>query len=253
MAVGAILFGVLFVGVGALVAGFGVWEVRNARTIAASDPASIWETVNARGPVEFEGVATDHGAFEAPFTGEPAVFCTYRIEERRSKPGSDSGSEWRTVRSGSVAPSFRVADDTGRVEVDPSGATVNIGRQRRVESVSSGDRLPDETRRRIAALDDELEDRDAILAEGTRRRYYEARIEPGDEVHVYGGTTDRDLEHDGVDATVSPPADGHYRITVGDESDAVSSASRSGFYWILGGLFFGLFGIGFVLVALGLV
>ena len=253
MSVGAVLFGLLWVGIGALIAGIGVRELRNARSIAASDPTAIWETVHARGRVEFEGVATDHGTFEAPFTGEQAVFCTYRIEERRSAAGSDSGSEWRTVDGGRIAPSFRVADDTGCVEVDPSGATATIGRQRRVESVSSGERLPDETRRRLAALAEEIDDPEALLAEGSRRRYYEALVEPGDEVHVYGGATDRDLERDGIDATVSRSADGHYRITIGDESDAVSSASRWGFYQIVGGLFFGLFGSAFVLVSLRIV
>ncbi|WP_154660514.1 GIDE domain-containing protein [Halopiger goleimassiliensis] len=249
MSTRAVLAGLVFTAVGAVLGGLGVRDLRRSRSIAASDPVPIRDAADASGRVEFEGVARAGNPFDAPFSGEKAIVATYRVEERHSS-GSDDDERWRTVASGTIERPFVVADDTGRITVDPDGATIDPDGQPRVESVEDGGTLSDAIRLRLSALTDEIDDFESILPDRRRRRYAEGVIRPGDDVHVYGGQTER-VEREGVDATVTTAAGDHYRITAGDESDAVSAASRSGIWKIGIGLFAGLLGLFFVYASLG--
>jgi len=246
-----VIAGVGFVAFGGLVGAFGLWALRSGISISESDPIPIAETVDATGPVEFEGVASDEYTFDAPFSGREAVVCRYRIRERKRR-GSDREKDWRTVERGAIDRPFVVEDDSGRVAVDPTGATRDTGTlQRSAESVSGGGQLSDSTRLRLSALTDAIDDFDAIRPTSNRRRYDEGVIEPGDDVHIYGGVTERTAGRDNLDATVSNADGEQYRITAGDESDAVGSSYQLAFYSIFGGCFFGLLGIGAILAGLG--
>lgn len=63
---------------------------------------------------------------EAPFTGEETVCYRYAVQERHnSRLFSDDGS-WHTVAVGERAVPFYVADETGRVLVDPENASLTL-------------------------------------------------------------------------------------------------------------------------------
>jgi hypothetical protein len=78
----------------------------------------------ALGRVELQGRAEARAELEAPLTGLPCVFFRYEIEEERR---SGRQRRWATVgRGDSNAQGFYLADETGRVLVDPSGAELAL-------------------------------------------------------------------------------------------------------------------------------
>lgn len=90
----------------------------------------------------------------APDTGAPSVYYHYRVEERQT---DDHGNEWwETVSTSSDSVDFFLVDSTGPVMVAASEPGINFEGQRK-------------SRRESGA-----------------RRYTEERIDPGDEVFVFG-------------------------------------------------------------------
>lgn len=76
----------------------------------------------ATGPAALDGTA--HGAtLTSPFTGVPCVFWNIEIQEYRSTGRSGS---WRIILNRSSDAPLLLDDGTGRVQVDPSGATLTL-------------------------------------------------------------------------------------------------------------------------------
>lgn len=257
MSAGGALLGVLFVGIGVTLTGVGLRSVRRGRAIGANEPTAIGEAIDATGRIEVEGTVLDRNTFDAPFSGDRVVLSTYTVEERKSNENAGTRqtdrNAWRTVARGRIGRSLVIDDGTGRLAVDPAEATIDTGSLSPTESVSEGGELSEATRLRLSALTGEIDDFETILPGSKRRRYSEGTIEPGSEIHVYGGVVDRNDPGAGIDATVTGAGDDHYRITAGDESDAVYSAFRNGFWLVVVGLFFGGFGSLAAFASIGLV
>lgn len=174
--------------VGPWVMVLGTRHLRQGYRIFANDPVGAGEAHLADGVVEVEGTARPlDGTLSGEYTDEPAVVQTWRRQRKEETTDSDGNttSTWKTVERGSDSVPFLVADDTGQVAVDPSGATLSVDQSRVRESGWLRGR--NETHRR-----------------------YEGRIEPGDSVHVFGQTL-----------SASDPADapGENRTYVGGGSD----------------------------------
>jgi hypothetical protein len=153
----------LYIGTGALASA--VW-------IGASDPLPADEVYLADGAVEIEGTAEpvvlEEGVevtVPSPTTGTDCLAYTWEKQEERRSTGRRGRTTWTMAGENEESVPFFVADDTGRVAVDPAEATLS--------------------------LKPELERK----THDTRE--YEGRLEPGDDVHVYGykrevtGTDDR--------------------------------------------------------------
>ena len=100
--------------------GFRAW--RRLRLIEDTPTAKVRSM--ALGRVELQGRAQARTEREAPLTGLPCVFFRYEIEEERR---SGRHRSWATIARGdSNAQGFYLADETGRVLVDPSGAELRV-------------------------------------------------------------------------------------------------------------------------------
>lgn len=237
----ALLFGVAFGVAGVVLLALGARKLRRAHEIRSNDPVSVRELTATASPLEFEGTVElppDAEPLETPHSGEPAVCYEYRVrEKRRRRSGSgNSRRSWRTVESGEESRPFVVADETGRVEVGPDGASL----ERSWETVDKDGSVE------LFGIDLNVDVSGPFGLGGSRpTKYQERRLAPGEEVHVYGASVaeDRAGWDSDVEASVAACEDASlYQLTVGGESAAVRSQLWSGL---------GLAAIGVVAGALG--
>ena len=132
----------------------------------------------------------DAGTVTAPFTGAECLAYTYEVEELRSQ---GRGESWETLDTGMGGVNFVVEDDTGRVEVDPTGADVHF--ESHSVTVPPGTDLPDRLQEFVATTPGvEPQNRTVNLAitqvnVGNKQRFTERRLDVGEDVYVYGQAT----------------------------------------------------------------
>lgn len=236
--------GVAAVVVGAVLAYYGLRFLRRGVAIWRNDPVSVVEATNADGVVELEGtVEADEEFLNAPFTGTDCVAVDYEIEEYRS---SGKSSSWRTLHRNEGAVPFRVADDTGRILVDPAGADLSLTDGAEVE-VDRGETAGGRIAQFLATTDvdpgegGEFGIGPLSVSTGDRRRYTERRLDVGERVHVYG-PVERDLtaaEAAGdVNAAVRAEAgDGFFVVSdTAERSTALRSLGKGAVLLLVGGL-----------------
>lgn len=204
----------------------GVRHGRRAYRVYRNDPVDVASAANASGVVEVEGTVESHEVtLVAPFTGTECVACRYEVEEYTS---SGKSSHWESVYAGGARRPFVLADDTGRLLVDPEGASLALDEEDAIR-VDAGDRPPERVRRWIGetpAVDSEEGRWDLgplSVATGNDRRYVERRLDPGERVHVYGVTEYRRWSDEGgtVNAVLRGEGAPFFRITDGSEREAV--------------------------------
>jgi hypothetical protein len=203
----------VLIGVGLFFAGIGtVWT---GYQIRSAEPDSVTDAADG-GTVELEGTAEpiDGETIQAPFTGEECLAYTYEVEEYHH---DDDGSNWDTKDSGGAGVPFELLLDTGSVVVradeDPS---FDVSDDRNRIHVDGGEAPPDRVREFI-------EDNDAVTSEnhtvdlgitelsvGSRRRYTEQRLVPGETTFVAGVARNRSAATDvslprSASAVVGPP------------------------------------------------
>jgi len=154
------------------------------------------------GEVNLIGRVTDNGSLlTAPKSRRSVVLYRYVVEVEEED--SDGDTYWRTVRDETrYADAFWIEDESGRVQVRPTDD-----------------------------VDYQLE-RDYRTTSGSRR-YTEYRIEPGDEVFLFGYAS-----RSGSTYTVGFEAEGSYRPIVSDGSAfrARAALAEQSALFLLGGL-----------------
>ena len=154
--------------------GFVLW--RRKRAIEDTPTAKVRSV--ALGAAELEGVARPKDPLVGPVSGLPCAWYRYRIE-RESHSGNRQ--EWTTVASGDSGDwPFYLEDETGRIRVDPKGATAEIPNQ--IHETNPEISAP------LAALlaDRGIDCTSGWLGNRSGLRVSEARIDPGAHVFVYG-------------------------------------------------------------------
>jgi len=258
MSIGALLFGLVFGGIGVFAIVSGGNRMYQGFTLWRNEPVSVREAAQDTGTDEFEGTVRPldgHAdTFTEPFTGEEALLSTYTVEERKQSSSSrrrGSGSKWRTKTDGTIRRPFLVEDDSGCVEVDPTGAEISPANETTQMTRSSS--LPDSVRLRLSVLTDELDLGDILAQNASRRQRYSAgHISPGESVHIYGTQVATQTPQTNLaDACVeSSEASSLYRITAGDESRAVRATFFHGFLFFIFGAMFSGAGVAILLSAL---
>jgi hypothetical protein len=159
--------------------------------VKSRDVTPANEVYLADGVVEVEGTAEIlDETVESPYTNTDCLVYEYKKE--RDTDRGDSGMT--TVASGSEGVPFLLADGSGEVAVDPTGAEFMLGT-------------------------DDIEG-------GTREKKHENRIEPGDPIHISGQKREAaEKREDALDQERCYVGDGdrvsQYRITDGSETWAV--------------------------------
>lgn len=215
----------LFVLIGAAVGGMGILNIYKGYRIWSNEPIPVNEVHLSDGVVEVEGEVetVDGNTFEAKYSGEEAVVHDWKKE--RKKRSSRRGSSWSTQGSGEDGVPFRVSDGTGSVTIDPEEASLSLS----MSTVSRSGR--------------------------TRRR--EGRLEPGDEVHVYGQKKSLVERRDDIgDANFyvgNGDAVSDFRITDGTEFSAVARLIAVGALYAVFGVVFAGVPTGAILGGIGVI
>lgn len=200
----------LFLLGGLLALGYGTVVGAKLYRIGRDDPIPTYRLRHG-GTCEVEGVATVHEeTVSAPFTGTDCLVCRWTVEEYQQ---SGKHSHWKTVDSGVWSRPFVLADDTGRVLVEPDGAEFSLDEDDTVR-VDGGDAPPHRVQQFIDA-NDRVDDEDGELdlgvvtvSTGNDRRYVEERLDPGDSAYVFGHARSNRRPGSGVEGVVgAPPAD----------------------------------------------
>lgn len=200
-----------------------------ALSLWRDDPVPAFDAANAGGTVELEGRAVpDESRLVAPFTELPCLACRYEVEEYEA---SGQSSYWKTLHESVQHVPFRVEDDSGRMLVDPGGADLSLASADTVE-VDRGETAPEPIASFLGGIGVEPGDGEVAklgpieVDRGDRRRYSEARIDPGDTVHVYGP-----VEQDFTVAEGAGDVNAVVRRSAGDGPFVVSNTDESGVVW----------------------
>jgi hypothetical protein len=139
----------------------------------------------AMGLVEVNGTAKpiDKNMLTSPFSKDECVYYKYTIEEYRRQ---GKHSRWVTVKSEEDRQKFIVADETGEVIVDPSGADISIPVDHEFDSGFGKD--PDVKVQ--AFLKQKGINFETWLGFNKRMRFREYIIEPGDKLYVMADAID---------------------------------------------------------------
>ncbi|MFD1565555.1 GIDE domain-containing protein [Haloarchaeobius amylolyticus] len=133
-----------------------------------------------------EAVATD-GTVEAPFTGTEAVVYESTVFEPSDDYGESNADpldeyDWRAANLFSDRVPFAIDDGTGRVRVEPTGATLELD-QLDVFEVAGDEQAPERIEAMFLATQ-------ALNGTTRHRRYEEAALAPGDRVLIVGRLED---------------------------------------------------------------
>jgi hypothetical protein len=174
---------VVLIGLYIFIRGFTKWSHYNT---VSNTPTSKVEAI-AAGFVEVYGEAVAKGDYlKSPFCGEDCVFYKYIIEEYRHHGRSSS---WVIIRQGQSEPPFFIQDETGKIEVDPVGAELEVVEKSRFE-VNPGDETPETILDFLKTVN--LRDNTPTMnfwpfhMGGNPRMYTEYKIDKGQSVFVTG-------------------------------------------------------------------
>ena len=80
-----------------------------------------------QGYVEIVGIGRmmDGPPIIAKVSGLPCVWYRYKIEELASSSNQRNQQQWKVIDKGESTETFWLADDTGRIVIDPEGAEVS--------------------------------------------------------------------------------------------------------------------------------
>lgn len=150
--------------------------------ILKSDTLPIALVASTPGPVEITGTArVADEVVQAPFSGAECLACEYEITKWKGGVNDFAGCE-ETIYEGRTQTRFYVEDDTASVLVDPAGATFNFDDHE--TNVFSEKSVPESLRQ---FLDEHPRyDPNASWWNRSTQRFIERRLEPGEQVHVYG-------------------------------------------------------------------
>lgn len=209
----------------------GVYALWNGSTnvwqgyrIWAAEPTPARRARQVDGDVEVTGRAEVLAeSLDGTYSNLPCLVQEWEKRRDASGAGGDAGADERPMDEGRDGVPFLVRDDSGTIPVDPAGATLSL-----------------ETDRSNTSHD---------------IRQTEARLEPGDEVYVFGRVRRtsgprEDLGDETVYIGAGEDANG-FRITDTEPDETILRLVGTGLVYLLAGvLVTGAFGVG-TMAALG--
>lgn len=164
--------------VGVVLVGIAVREVVVGLRYRRRRPTPIGDLGDASGRVTVTGVARRvEDLVRAPVTRTECLAYTWRVSDLRTERGLDGSIRTRRhdVGQGRDSTAFLVADDTGSVRVDPTGAEFRLAESWVADPVGDPVDRPDV-----------LTGADPVGGGARAREYYEARLDEGETVTVRG-------------------------------------------------------------------
>ena len=182
-------------GIFLLITGFKSWHLKR---IIENTPTSKIRSI-AMGLVEIYGTVTKpHDKFlKSPFTNKDCVYYKYSVEKLQH---TDKGKRWITLTSGENNTPFYLKDTTGKVLIQPTGATVDIPPNYKKETIT------------INALEPSIKTFCAknnlalttFFGFGRTLKFTETTLKPDDKTYILGTADDNPYHkeataHQGVD------------------------------------------------------
>ncbi|WP_049927727.1 hypothetical protein [Halopiger goleimassiliensis] len=214
------LVGLVFVGLLLFIVGIGLLRIvdgtRGLYTrahVSTTDPLEPGDApTSGHATVVGRAIPAPDGPSAAPFSGRDALGHRYRIRQRTDGVG------WWTVADGGETGRFLLEGPTGRVLVEGRGAAPDGIERQQVAAHDPDESFDVEARGRLeasAAFDPDLVPHVVGESVSDPRQYEEGRLEPGQEVYVYGVCRDDHTYDARIDADESvafvvdddPPAD----------------------------------------------
>ncbi|NUB91358.1 hypothetical protein HT576_10050 [Haloterrigena sp. SYSU A121-1] len=257
---GALLVGLGILGAGLFIASIGVGRVRLARRLRQAGPTPISEVPDATGLVAFDGIARAgaEGALEAPLSETDCL--AYAVQSRsrtRADADVDADADETWTHDGRVSAGvpFVVADGGDRVAVDPSNAVLSLA-DWEPDATAWTDRadLSADARDRLAAVGlpgtDAESTADSSASSDALTQYRELRLEPGTDVHVFGGSVVDNARSHTDDAPVTVGGDDWFEVSAGERSTVIPDRHRSGSLYVIFGGLVAIPGLGFTLAGI---
>jgi len=171
--------GVLSVFIGLAVICIGFIFFRKKRLIE-NIPTSKIRSI-AMGLVEIFGqvIPIKERILKSPFTDKECVYYQFTIEEYRS---SGKNSQWVTIKKGEQRDLFYLKDDTGKVMIDPTGATIEARKNFEYQSGLGKD--PPEQVIRFLTVNNLAHE--GFFGLNKTMRYHETIIIPDDTLYIMG-------------------------------------------------------------------
>lgn len=211
------------------------------------------ETADAMafGRTELEGTVKPMAqVVDQPFDDGDCVYAWYKIEEYRRKRRKESadgkGKKWVTLDKGEVVVPFAVNDGTGTVLIDvEDDPDIRISKENRTRArVGARETEPEPVQRFLKHNGWEAShDGVAGVIAGTRRKYSQAVLPPGEDVYVFGHA---ELNENDQPVMKRDEETGEFIISDQEEDDLARSISAEAA--ALGIVGVALFCIGFYLV-----
>jgi hypothetical protein len=155
-----------------------VLGVGRARTLYRLTAAERVSTGRASGTVAVTGPVEAPDPPTSPFFERPAVAWRWTVwAKNRHGIVAHGGDGWTRARAGSGGVAFVLDDGSGPLRVDPDGARLDLGAERRVE------RPPDDPPGRAAEVVE-------LDVGGDRFRFVESVLSPGERATVLGTVRD---------------------------------------------------------------
>ena len=167
----------VFIGLAVFVIGFIFFrKKRLIENIPTSKIRSI-----AMGLVEIFGhvIPIKERILKSPFTDKECVYYKFTIEEYRS---SGKNSQWVTIKKGEQRDLFYLKDDTGKVMIDPTGATIEARKNFEYQSGLGKD--PPEQVIRFLTVNNLAHE--GFFGLNKTMRYHETIIIPDDTLYIMG-------------------------------------------------------------------
>jgi len=169
---------------------YGFRLLRRKRAIEDTPTSKIRSV--AMGNVEVEGTArTFEEITQAPFSGTPCLYFSYRIEERYTYRDENKVEHegWKQIDASNWSVPFFIEDETGKILIDVKGAEFEVEERLSQKPLLEPD-IPPGVAIRISLP------RRGIL------RYTERFIRPGDHVYALGFAGDNPHHVDASQETV---------------------------------------------------
>jgi hypothetical protein len=186
------IIGVLLVFIGLAVFIIGFIFFRKKRLIE-NIPTSKIRSI-AMGLVEIFGqvIPIKERIFKSPFTEKQCVYYQFTIEEYQS---SGKNSHWVTIKKGEQRCLFYLKDDTGKVMIDPTGATIEARKDFEYQS-GLGKDPPEQVIRFLSANNLTHE---GFFGLNKTMRYRETIIIPDDTLYIMGTAGENPFNKEGTE------------------------------------------------------
>ena len=171
--------GVLSVFIGLAVICIGFIFFRKKRLIENIPTSKIRSIAMGLAEIFGQVIPIKERILKSPFTDKECVYYQFTIEEYRS---SGKNSQWVTIKKGEQRDLFYLKDDTGKVMIDPTGATIEARKNFEYQSGLGKD--PPEQVIRFLTVNNLAHE--GFFGLNKTMRYHETIIIPDDTLYIMG-------------------------------------------------------------------